>query len=79
MDTSRIIEILESVKDDLDYTKETALIDDELLDSFDVVAIIGSLSDEYDITTSVDDMTPENFNSAEAIAQMVDRLIEEQN
>lgn len=79
MDTSRIIEILESVKDDLDYTKETALIDDELLDSFDVVAIIGSLSDEYDITISVDDMTPENFNSAEAIAQMVDRLIEEQN
>ncbi|MBM6990336.1 phosphopantetheine-binding protein [Mobilibacterium timonense] len=79
MDTSRIIEILESVKDDLDYTKETALIDDELLDSFDVVAIIGSLSDEYDVTISVDDMTPENFNSAEAIAQMVDRLIEEQN
>lgn len=79
MDTSRIIEILESVKDDLDYIKETALIDDELLDSFDVVAIIGSLSDEYDITISVDDMTPENFNSAEAIAQMVDRLIEEQN
>lgn len=79
MDTSRIIEILESVKDDLDYTKETALIDDELMDSFDVVAIIGSLSDEYDVTISVDDMTPENFNSAEAIAQMVDRLIEEQN
>lgn len=79
MDTSRIIEILESVKDDLDFTKETALIDDELLDSFDVVAIIGSLSDEYDITISVDDMTPENFNSAESIAQMVDRLIEEQN
>lgn len=79
MDTSRIIEILESVKDDLDYTKETALIDDELLDSFDVVAIIGSLSDEYDVTISVDDMTPENFNSAEAIAQMVDRLLEEQN
>lgn len=79
MDTSRIIEILESVKDDLDYTKEKALIDDELLDSFDVVAIIGSLSDEYDITISVDDMTPENFNSAESIAQMVDRLMEEQN
>lgn len=79
MDTSRIIEILESVKDDLDYTKEKALIDDELLDSFDVVAIIGSLSDEYDITISVDDMTPENFNSAESIAQMVDRLVEEQN
>ena len=55
MDTSRIIEILESVKDDLDYTKETALIDDELLDSFDVVAIIGSLSDEYDVTISVHD------------------------
>lgn len=79
MDTSRIIEILESVKDDLDYTKEKALIDDELLDSFDVVAIIGSLSDEYDITISVDDMTPENFNSVESIAQMVDRLMEEQN
>lgn len=73
----KLLEILKSVRDDIDFANETKLIDDEILDSFDIVSIVGELCDAYDITITVDDMEPENFNSAEAILALVERLIDE--
>jgi D-alanine--poly(phosphoribitol) ligase subunit 2 len=74
----KVIEILKNVNADVDCENEKSMIDDELLTSFDVVAIIGDLADEFDIDISVDEMVPENFNTIEAICAMVERLIEEQ-
>lgn len=73
----KLLEILKSVRDDVDFENETKLIDNEILDSFDIVSIVGELCDAYDITITVDDMEPENFNSAQAILALVERLIDE--
>lgn len=73
----KILEILNSIRDDIDYDKEDKLIDDGILDSFDIVSIVGELCDAYDITITVDDMEPENFNSAKAIHDLVERLLDE--
>ncbi len=73
----KILEILKSIRDDIDYENEDKLIDDGILDSFDIVSIVGELCDEYEITITVDDMEPENFNSAKAIHDLVERLVEE--
>ncbi len=73
----KLLEILKSVRDDIDFENEDKLIDNEILDSFDIVAIVGELCDAYDITITVDDMEPENFNSAKAILALVERLIDE--
>lgn len=73
----KIIEILKNVRDDIDYANEKKLVDDKLLDSFDVVGIVSELTLEYGVTITIDDITPENFNSAEAIRSMIDRLLEE--
>lgn len=73
----KILEILKSIRDDIDFENETKLIDDNILDSFDIVSIVGELCDEYDITITVDEMEPENFNSAEAIHALVERLVDE--
>ena len=73
----KILEILNSIRDDIDYDKEDKLIDDGVLDSFDIVSIVGELCDAYDITITVDDMEPENFNSAAAIHALVERLVDE--
>ena len=73
----KILEILNSIRDDIDYEKEDKLIDDGILDSFDIVSIVGELCDAYDITITVDDMEPENFNSAAAIHELVERLVDE--
>ena len=73
----KIIAILESIRSDIDFEKEEGLIDDGILDSFDIVAVVGELCDEFDITITVDDMEPENFNSVKAIKALVDRLMDE--
>ena len=75
----KILEIIrENAGTDTDWSVQTALIDDELIDSFDLVAIISDLSDEFDIEITVDEMIPENFNSIEAIENLIQRLQEEQ-
>ena len=73
----RLLEILKSIRSDVDFENEERLIDDEVLDSFDIVSIVGELCDEYDITITVDEMEPENFNSAKAMLALVERLQDE--
>lgn len=76
MEKQSIIDILTDVKDGIDYENEKNLIDDELLDSFDVVAIVGELDETFDIEITMDDMIPENFNSVDAICALVQKLQE---
>ena len=70
----QIIEILTDINPDIDYETETALIDGGLLDSFDIVSLVGELNDTFDIHITVVDLVPENFNSADAMAALVERL-----
>ncbi|MDO9155191.1 MAG: acyl carrier protein [Paludibacter sp.] len=70
----KLIEILEGIRPDVDFLNETNLINDGVLDSFDIVSIISELNDEYDIAIRVTELGPENFNSMEAIHKMVERL-----
>lgn len=70
----RLIEILEGIRPDVDFKDEQQLMDDGILDSFDIVSIISELNDEYEIAIRVNELSPENFNSAEAIMRMVQRL-----
>jgi len=74
----KLLEILNDIDDSIDFENETALIDDHLLDSFGIISLVGELEEEYDISIDASEMTPDNFNSAEAILAMVERLQEEQ-
>ena len=51
-----------------------ALIDDGILDSFDVVSIISELDDAFDVQIRITELDPENFNSAESIWNLVQEL-----
>ena len=72
-----IIEILEQIKPEVDFNTEENLIEEEILDSFDIVTLVAKLNDEFDIEISPADLIPENFNSAEKIYELVTRLEEE--
>lgn len=72
-----ILEILENVNPDVDFESCDTLIDDGILASLDIVSIIAELSDAFDITIPARDIVPENFNSAEAMYAMVQRLLDE--
>lgn len=72
-----IIEVLEDVEEDVDYQTCTTLVDDRVLDSFDILSIISALNDEFDISIPAKDVIPANFNSAAAMRDMVQRLVNE--
>ena len=69
-----LIAILEEVREDVDYENTTDLIDGGVLDSFDILQIISALNDAYDISIPAAEIIPANFNSAEALLAMVERL-----
>lgn len=73
----KLLEILNEVDDSIDYEMEDQLIDNHLLDSFTIIMLVGELEDAYDISIDAAEMTPENFNSAESILEMVKRLQED--
>ena len=73
----KLLEILRSIRSDVDFENETKLIDDNILDSFDIVSIVGELCDVYDITITAEDLEPENFNSVAAILALVEKLQDE--
>ena len=72
-----IIKILEQIKPGVDFNTEDSLIEDEILDSFDIVTLVAKLNEEFDIEITPADLIPENFNSAEKIYELVKRLEEE--
>lgn len=73
----QLMEILEELRPDVDFELETALIDDGILGSFDIVSLVGELNDNFDIEINVDDLLPENFNSADAMLELIEKLQEE--
>lgn len=73
----KLLEILKGIRSDIDFENETALIDNNVLDSFDIVTIVTELADAYDVTITAEDMEPENFNSAAAMLRLVERLMDE--
>lgn len=72
-----VIKILEFVKPGVDFQREDNLIEDEVLDSFDIVNLVARLNNEFDIEITPAQLIPENFKSANTIYQLVEKLQED--
>ena len=70
----KLLEILKGIRPDVEFENETALIDDGILDSFDVVSIISEIDDVFGVQIRINELDPDNFNSAEAIWKLVQEL-----
>ena len=71
-----LMNILTNLRPDIDFDTADKLIDDEILDSFDIISLVGEVNDAFDIQIGVEDLVPENFNSA-ALMALITRLQEE--
>ena len=69
-----LLEILNDIDDTVNWEDETALIDDRILDSFGVISLISELEDQFEIEIDASEIVPENFNSADAMWKMIQRL-----
>ena len=70
----KLLEILQGIRPDVDFENETELIDEGVLDSFDVVSIISEIDDVFGVQIRINELEPENFNSAEAIWTLIQKL-----
>ncbi len=74
----RLIEILEEIQPEVDYTTCKDLIDGHYLDSLSILSLVAEMEEEFDITIPTVEIIPENFNSAENLWAMIVRLQEEE-
>jgi acyl carrier protein len=73
-----LLEILNDINPDVDYEKETKLIDGKVYDSFSIITLISQISETFDIDLGPEHLVPENFNSAAAMWDMIQRIQEEE-
>jgi len=69
-----ILEILDEIRPGVDWEAETAIIDDGLLDSFDIISLVGELEGEFGVKIGLEHLEPENFNSLDAIVSLLEKL-----
>lgn len=74
----RLYEILEDIQPDVDFETTENLVDDHVLSSLSILALIAELEDEFDITIPAVEVIPANFNSAQAMYTMIQRLQEDE-
>ncbi|MBO4325850.1 MAG: acyl carrier protein [Clostridia bacterium] len=73
----KLLEILKEIHADVDYDTCETLIDDGILDSFDIISIITEISSEFDVQIPANEIVPENFNSAAALWKLIEKLEDE--
>ena len=71
-----LLEILNSLHPEVDFRTTTDLVDDGILDSLDIVTLVTEIHATFDVTIPAEEIVPENFNSAEAMMALVERLDE---
>ena len=76
MDTKeKIIQILKEIKPHKDLLEVNDIVEGGYIDSFELMMLITSLSEKFQVEIGIDEMTAENFNSVKAMAEMIDRLV----
>ncbi len=72
-----VLNILKELHEDIDFEAEEKMVDDKILDSFDLVTLVTELGDAFDIEITAKDFVAENFNSVDALSEMIERLMDE--
>lgn len=72
MNKKKLLAILEDICPDVDFETAENLIDDGIIESLDIVQIVNEIKAEFDVEITVDDLLPENFNSVDAMLEMIE-------
>lgn len=72
-----LLDILNELHPDVDFETAEHLIDDQILDSFDIVTLVAEIDSEYDVAIPAEELVPENFNSAKALYALIEKLMDE--
>ena len=69
----RLIQILMEINPDIDYENETALVDDGIFDSLEIMTIVTEIDDNFHVEIDPDDVIADNFNSIEKMIKLIEK------
>ena len=70
-----IKEILKEIRSDVDFNSSENFIEDELLDSLDIIKLISLLDNTFGISIEAEDIVPENFISTKTINDLISKYL----
>ena len=73
----KLLQILSSLHPEVDFENTADLVDDGILDSIDIVTLVTEICSEFDVTIPAEEIVPENFNSAQSLMALIEKLDEE--
>ncbi len=68
-----IYEILADLRPEFDFKNSENFVEDGYLDSFDIVTLISTIEEKYNIVVDGLDVLPENFESVDAIISLINK------
>lgn len=71
----KVLAVLSETCPDIDFTMDADLVDDGVLDSLSIVSVISALSTEFSVTLPLEELVPENFNSVDAIVELLEKYV----
>lgn len=74
----RLLKVLHEVRPDIDFAACDDLVMGGRIESIDIVQIMAAISEEYDIDIPPREIKMKNFNSAQAILEMIERVLQQQ-
>lgn len=70
----QLLEMLEELHPEVDFVNNERLVEDRVLDSLDIIALIAEIDGEFDVSIPAEEIIPENFNSVKALYSLISRL-----
>ncbi|MCD8077632.1 MAG: acyl carrier protein [Lachnospiraceae bacterium] len=69
-----LLEVLRELHPEVDFETCDTLLDEEILDSDDLMILLDAIVRDYDVQVPQEEVNAENFNSAETIYDLIERL-----
>jgi hypothetical protein len=73
----KVLELLEDLHKDGNFRDSKDYLEDGLIDSFEMIGIISSLEEAFEIEISGKDIIPENFINLDSICLLLKKYIED--
>lgn len=70
----KLCELLENCCPAIDFKTETRLVTNKVIDSVDLISIISDIEEEFDVSIEMDQIEPANFDSAQAMWELIQSL-----
>jgi acyl carrier protein len=67
----KVVKILNGIRPEFDFNIETNFVDNGILDSFDIVSLVTSLDEEFNISIDGLDIIPDNFGGVDKIVDLL--------